>query len=108
MLQLQIPEKHKHTYWNRLYGSSLALSIVETSRNYNNGPLVIIVEDVIHADVLTKEEENPLASVEMNNTKPETSAIKKETKKSDDFEQVPQELKTEKTAISEEKEEIEE
>ncbi|MFV9616250.1 MAG: transcription-repair coupling factor, partial [Gammaproteobacteria bacterium] len=55
MLQLQIPEKHKHTYWNRLYGSSLALSIVETSRNYNNGPLVIIVEDVIHADVLTKE-----------------------------------------------------
>ena len=57
-------------------------------------------------DVLTKEEENQLASVEMNNTKPETSAIKKETKKSDDFEQVPQVLKTEKTAISEEKEAI--
>lgn len=57
-------------------------------------------------DVLTKEEENHLASVEMNNTKPETSAIKKETKKSDDFEQVPQVLKTEKTAISEEKEAI--
>ncbi len=55
MLQLQIPEKHKQTYWNRLYGSSLALSIVETSRRHNNGPLVIIVEDVIHADVLTKE-----------------------------------------------------
>jgi transcription-repair coupling factor (superfamily II helicase) len=55
LLQLQIPEKHKQTYWNRLYGSSLALSIVEASRNYSNGPLVIIVEDVIHADVLTKE-----------------------------------------------------
>ena len=55
MLQLQIPEKHKHTYWSRLYGSSLALSIVEASRSHKNGPLVIIVEDVIHADVLTKE-----------------------------------------------------
>jgi transcription-repair coupling factor (superfamily II helicase) len=55
LLQLQIPEKHKHTYWNRLYGSSLALSIVEASRSHKNGPLVIIVEDVIHADVLTKE-----------------------------------------------------
>ncbi len=55
MLQLQIPEKQTHTYWNRLYGSSLALSIVEASRKHCNGPLVIIVEDVIHADVLTKE-----------------------------------------------------
>jgi len=55
LLQLQIPEKHKQTYWNRLYGSSLALSIVEASRKHTNGPLVIIVEDVIHADTLTKE-----------------------------------------------------
>ncbi len=55
MLQLQIPEKQNQTYWSRLYGSSLALSIVETSRAHTNGPLVVIVEDVIHADVLTKE-----------------------------------------------------
>jgi len=55
LLQLQIPEKHKQTWWSRLYGSSLALSIVETSRKHTNGPLVIIVEDVIHADALTKE-----------------------------------------------------
>ncbi|MCG6938051.1 MAG: transcription-repair coupling factor [Gammaproteobacteria bacterium] len=55
MLQLQIPEKHGKTWWNKLYGSSLALSIVETSVSYNNGPVVVIVEDVIHADVLTRE-----------------------------------------------------
>jgi transcription-repair coupling factor (superfamily II helicase) len=55
MLHLQTPEKHKQTCWSRLYGSSLALSIVETSRKHTNGPLVIIVEDVIHADTLTKE-----------------------------------------------------
>ena len=55
MLQLQIPEKYSQTYWNRLYGSSLALSIVEATGRHKNGPLVVIVEDVMHADVLTKE-----------------------------------------------------
>ena len=58
---------------------------------------------VNEADELTKEEENQLASVEMNNTKSETSAIKNQTQKSDEFEKVPQALKTEKTGISEEK-----
>ena len=55
MLQLQLPEKHDKTYWNRLYGSSLALSIVEAARSHNNGPVVVIVEDVTHADILTRE-----------------------------------------------------
>lgn len=55
MLHLQIPEKQSKTYWNRLYGSSLALSIVEASSTHTNGPVVVIVEDVTHADVLTKE-----------------------------------------------------
>ncbi len=55
MLQLQIPEKQSQTYWNRLYGSSLALSIVEATATHKNGPVVVIVEDVVHADVLTRE-----------------------------------------------------
>ncbi len=55
MLQLQLPEKQHQTYWSKLYGSALALSIVEASRRHKNGPLVIIVEDVTHADILTRE-----------------------------------------------------
>jgi len=55
LLQLHIPEKNEQASWHRLYGSSLALAIVESSRQHTNGPLVIIVEDVIHADTLTKE-----------------------------------------------------
>ena len=55
MLQLQIPEKQCKTYWHRLYGSALALAIVEASRGHKNGPVVVIVEDVSHADQLTKE-----------------------------------------------------
>jgi len=55
LLQLQTPKKNQQTWWNRLYGSALALSIVEASRKHTNGPLVIIVEDVVHADTLTKE-----------------------------------------------------
>lgn len=55
MLHLQIPENQRKTYWNRLYGSSLALAIVEASNSHTNGPVVVIVEDVTHADVLTKE-----------------------------------------------------
>ncbi len=55
LLQLQIPEKQHQTFWNKLYGSALALSIVEASRRHENGPLVVIVEDVTHADILTRE-----------------------------------------------------
>ncbi len=55
LLQLQLPEKQHQTYWSKLYGSALALSIVEASRRHKNGPLVIIVEDVTHADILTRE-----------------------------------------------------
>jgi len=55
LLQLQLPDKNSHTYWHKLYGSALALSIVEASRRHENGPLVIIVEDVTHADILTRE-----------------------------------------------------
>ena len=55
MLHLKIPDKNSQTYWCRLYGSSLALSIVEASHAHQNGPVVIVVEDVIHADALTKE-----------------------------------------------------
>lgn len=55
MLQIQLPEKNSKTFWNRLYGSSLALSIVEAARTHISGPVVIIVEDVTHADTLTRE-----------------------------------------------------
>jgi len=55
LLHLKLPENQTPTYWNKLYGSSLALSVVEASRAHENGPIVIIVEDVIHADGLTKE-----------------------------------------------------
>ena len=55
MLHLQLPEKQGHTYWNKLYGSSLALSIVEASQAYKDGPVVVIAEDVIHADALTRD-----------------------------------------------------
>ena len=55
MLHLKLPKNQTPTYWNKLYGSSLALSVVEAARKHDNGPIVIIVEDVIHADVLTKE-----------------------------------------------------
>ena len=55
MLHPKLPNKSNSTYWCKLYGSSLALSIVEASRNHKNGPVIVIVEDVTHADVLTKE-----------------------------------------------------
>jgi len=55
LLHLKHPKNRIPTYWNKLYGSSLALSVVEASRTHENGPIVIIVEDVIHADALTKE-----------------------------------------------------
>ncbi|MDT8283023.1 MAG: CarD family transcriptional regulator, partial [Gammaproteobacteria bacterium] len=55
MLHLQIPEKQSKAHWNKLYGSALALAIVEASRTHKNGPVIIILEDVTHADVLTRE-----------------------------------------------------
>ena len=55
MLHLQTPEINSQTYWNKLYGSALALAIIETTRSHTNGPVVVIVEDVTHADALTKE-----------------------------------------------------
>ncbi|MCW8831572.1 MAG: transcription-repair coupling factor, partial [Gammaproteobacteria bacterium] len=41
--------------WSRLYGSSFALAIVEASKLHSQGPLVIIVEDIAHADALKNE-----------------------------------------------------
>ena len=60
MLQLQLPDNKnpgeaQQTHWNKLYGSSLALAIVDACQRHRDGPLVIIVEDVTHADILTKE-----------------------------------------------------
>ncbi|MCK5002353.1 MAG: transcription-repair coupling factor [Gammaproteobacteria bacterium] len=43
------------TNWSRLYGSAFALAIVETSKQFDQGPVVVIVEDIAHADSLTSE-----------------------------------------------------
>jgi len=43
------------TYWSRLYGSSFALAIVEASKQFDQGPVVVIVEDIAHADSLKSE-----------------------------------------------------
>ncbi|MFC1589225.1 transcription-repair coupling factor [Pseudomonadota bacterium] len=43
------------TNWSRLYGSSFALAIVEASKQFKQGPVVVIVEDIAHADALTSE-----------------------------------------------------
>jgi len=45
----------KMTNWSRLYGSSFALAIVEAAKQFDQGPVVIIVEDIAHADSLTNE-----------------------------------------------------
>ncbi|HEB83011.1 MAG TPA: DEAD/DEAH box helicase, partial [Gammaproteobacteria bacterium] len=55
MLNLPLPEKQSETRWYKLYGSALALAIVEASQRHKNGPVVVIVEDVTHADALTRE-----------------------------------------------------
>ncbi len=55
MLKPVLPAKNKLTYWSRLYGSSLALQCVEASKRHTSGPLVIVVEDISHADSLTRE-----------------------------------------------------
>lgn len=43
------------TNWSRLYGSSFALAIVEASKEFKQGPVVVIVEDIAHADSLKSE-----------------------------------------------------
>ena len=43
------------TNWSRLYGSSFALAIVESAKQFNQGPVVVIVEDIAHADALKSE-----------------------------------------------------
>ena len=55
LLHPPLPTKSSKKHWNKLYGSSLALSIVEASTVHSNGPVVVIVEDVTHADILTRE-----------------------------------------------------
>ncbi len=55
MLNLPLPQKKSSARWNKLYGSALALSIVEAAARHRNGPVVVIVEDVTHADTLTRE-----------------------------------------------------
>ncbi len=57
MLKPLLPEKNQQTNWSRLYGSSFALLCVEASRQHTSGPLVIVVEDISHADTLTREVE---------------------------------------------------
>ena len=41
--------------WSRLYGSSFSLAIVEASKQFTAGPVVVIVEDIAHADALKSE-----------------------------------------------------
>ena len=56
MIKLPLPDNNtKPTNWAQLYGSSLALSIVEASKSYTDGPVVILVEDIAHADTLRSE-----------------------------------------------------
>lgn len=56
MLKPDLPDaSNKLTHWSRLYGSSFALAIVEAAKQFDQGPVVIIVEDIAHADSLTRE-----------------------------------------------------
>ena len=41
--------------WCQLYGSALALAIVEKTRAYADGPIAVIVDDIAHADRLESE-----------------------------------------------------
>lgn len=43
------------THWSRLYGSAFALAIVEASKQFEFGPVVVIVEDIAHAESLKSE-----------------------------------------------------
>lgn len=56
MLTLNLPsDTSKTTNWSKLYGSSLALAIIEAADTYKEGPLVFVVEDIAHADTLRQE-----------------------------------------------------
>ncbi len=56
MLKPQLPDKtNLSTSWSRLYGSAFALAIVESAKRYKHGPVVVIVEDIAHADSLKSE-----------------------------------------------------
>ncbi len=56
MLKPKLPNQiTMMTNWSRLYGSSFALAIVEAAKQFDQGPVVIIVEDIAHADSLTNE-----------------------------------------------------
>ncbi len=56
MLKPQLPDKtNLSTSWSRLYGSAFALAIVESAKCYEHGPVVIIVEDIAHAESLKSE-----------------------------------------------------
>ncbi len=41
--------------WCQLYGSTLALAIAEKARSYQAGPVIVVVEDIAHADRLEAE-----------------------------------------------------
>jgi transcription-repair coupling factor (superfamily II helicase) len=41
--------------WSQLYGSTLALAIAEKARSYSAGPVVVVVDDIAHADRLEAE-----------------------------------------------------
>ncbi len=41
--------------WSQLYGSTLALAIAEKARSYTSGPVVVVVDDIAHADRLEAE-----------------------------------------------------
>ncbi|MCK4705276.1 MAG: transcription-repair coupling factor, partial [Gammaproteobacteria bacterium] len=56
MLKPDLPDATcKQTNWSRLYGSAFALAIVEAAKQYEQGPVVVIVEDIAHAESLTSE-----------------------------------------------------
>jgi transcription-repair coupling factor (superfamily II helicase) len=41
--------------WSRLYGCSLALASIESARAYPHGPVVLVVDDIAHAEQLLAE-----------------------------------------------------
>jgi transcription-repair coupling factor (superfamily II helicase) len=55
LLSLPLPAKKDKSSWHKLYGSSLALAITDAASRHTDGPVVVVVEDVHHADILTRE-----------------------------------------------------
>lgn len=54
-VELLPPSLLNASSWSQLYGSTLALAIAEKARRYQNGPVVVVVEDIAHADRLEAE-----------------------------------------------------